>query len=153
MILGERYLLEVDLADARLFLRVSYETRNARREKLFGYHTAGGSSSLSFAPPSNDPPLPSYPFPLRTINPHVQSLITVQFSPDGSLWQDPPRYWDDIVWPADIKAHKNIFFGGNVSYGDAIVIGEGHGVELPVVEQFSVLIKGTRSEKGDHDSC
>jgi nicotinamide/nicotinate riboside kinase len=33
--------------DVRLFLRVSYDTLKARREKRFGYHTAGGSRSLT----------------------------------------------------------------------------------------------------------
>ncbi|CCA74079.1 related to NRK1-Nicotinamide riboside kinase [Serendipita indica DSM 11827] len=33
----------------------------------------------------------------------------VQFSSEGSLWQDPPGYWDDIVWPAYLKAHKPHF--------------------------------------------
>lgn len=33
--------------DVRLFLRVSYDTLKARRENRFGYHTAGGSRSLT----------------------------------------------------------------------------------------------------------
>lgn len=44
----------------------------------------------------------------------------VQFSSEGSLWQDPPGYWDDIVWPAYLKAHKHIFIAGNVSDGDPV---------------------------------
>jgi hypothetical protein len=80
----------------------------------------------------------------------LNPLITVQFSPEGSLWQDPPRYWDDIVWPAYLKAHKNIFVGGDVSYGDAVVVGEGHSVEPPTVERLSA-IKGTGSGKGEKD--
>jgi hypothetical protein len=109
------------------------------------------SSSLSFAPPSNSPPLPGYSFSLCAINTRAQSLIAVQFSPEGSLWQDPPGYWDDIVWPAYLKAHKNIFVGGDVSYGDAIVIGEGHGVESPTIGRFPVGITGMNG-KGQHDS-
>jgi nicotinamide/nicotinate riboside kinase len=33
----------------RLFLRVSYDTLKVRRDKRFGYHTAGGSRSLTTA--------------------------------------------------------------------------------------------------------
>ena len=46
--------------------------------------------------------------------------MLVQFSSEGSLWQDPPGYWDDIVWPAYRKAHKDIFIAGDVSEGDPV---------------------------------
>lgn len=38
---------------------------------------------------------------------HTQVL----FQPEGSLWRDPPGYWDNIVWPAYVKAHRNMGFG------------------------------------------
>ncbi|KAK4704895.1 hypothetical protein P7C70_g1314, partial [Phenoliferia sp. Uapishka_3] len=41
----------------------------------------------------------------------------VQSDPEGSLWQDPPGYWDNIVWPAYISAHRAIFEGGDVEDG------------------------------------
>ncbi|KAG8828922.1 ribosylnicotinamide kinase [Serendipita sp. 399] len=41
----------------------------------------------------------------------------VQFSPEGSFWRDPPGYWDDIVWPAYLKAHRRIFANGDVDNG------------------------------------
>jgi hypothetical protein len=55
-----------------------------------------------------------------SLNDGLNPLI-VQFSPEGSFWQDPPNYWDDIVWPAYIKAHKNMFEGGDVSRGEPII--------------------------------
>jgi hypothetical protein len=55
-----------------------------------------------------------------SLNDGLNPLI-VQFSPEGSFWQDPPNYWDDIVWPAYIKAHKNMFEGGDVSLGKPII--------------------------------
>ncbi|KAI5477222.1 hypothetical protein MNV49_006595 [Pseudohyphozyma bogoriensis] len=36
---------------------------------------------------------------------------------EGSLWRDPPDYWDNIVWPAYLKAHRPIFIDGNVESG------------------------------------
>lgn len=45
-------------------------------------------------------------------------LTTVQSDPEGSLWRDPPNYFDDIVYPAYVRAHENIFEGGNVEDGD-----------------------------------
>ncbi|KAM0753416.1 P-loop containing nucleoside triphosphate hydrolase protein [Meredithblackwellia eburnea MCA 4105] len=41
----------------------------------------------------------------------------VQSDPEGALWRDPPNYWDNIVWPAFLKAHHHQFVSGNVEYG------------------------------------
>ena len=47
--------------------------------------------------------------PLRT--PGVQS------DPEGSLWRDPPHYWEQIVWPAYVAAHEQILENGDVEHG------------------------------------
>ncbi|EPS96268.1 hypothetical protein FOMPIDRAFT_1062303 [Fomitopsis schrenkii] len=36
---------------------------------------------------------------------------------EGSLWRDPPNYWEQIVWPAYVDAHKAIVEGGDVEHG------------------------------------
>jgi len=36
---------------------------------------------------------------------------------EGELWRDPPDYWEQIVWPAYIEAHKHIFEDGNWESG------------------------------------
>ena len=41
----------------------------------------------------------------------------VQSDPEGSLWRDPPGYWEDIVYPAYLDAHKEIFVDGDVEHG------------------------------------
>lgn len=41
----------------------------------------------------------------------------MQSDPEGSLWRDPPDYWDDIVYPAYLDAHKDIFVDGDVEHG------------------------------------
>ncbi|GAA6063397.1 hypothetical protein JCM10212_002968 [Sporobolomyces blumeae] len=48
---------------------------------------------------------------------------------EGSLWKDPPDYWDLCVWPAYLKAHRPFFVEGNVESGpiDPLAI---EGVEL-----------------------
>jgi len=38
----------------------------------------------------------------------------VQSDPEGSLWRDPPGYWEDIVYPAYLDAHKDLFVDGDV---------------------------------------
>jgi len=32
-------------------------------------------------------------------------------------WQDPPGYWEDIIYPAFLDAHKDIFMDGDVEHG------------------------------------
>ncbi|KAJ8083348.1 ribosylnicotinamide kinase [Marasmius tenuissimus] len=61
------------------------------------------------------------------------------YTPEGDTWRDPPQYWEKIVWPAYLKAHKHIFESGDVVSGapkpgnDLIVLesaqggDEGHG--------------------------
>jgi len=41
----------------------------------------------------------------------------VQTDPEGSLWRDPPNYWEQIVYPAYVSAHKGLFEGGDVENG------------------------------------
>lgn len=41
----------------------------------------------------------------------------VQTDPEGTLWQDPPNYWENIVWPAYVDAHKGVFENGDVEHG------------------------------------
>ncbi|KAF5326235.1 hypothetical protein D9611_000069 [Ephemerocybe angulata] len=43
--------------------------------------------------------------------------IWFQSDPEGSLWRDPPGYWEDIVWPAYVDAHKDLFVDGDVENG------------------------------------
>ncbi|KAF9453943.1 P-loop containing nucleoside triphosphate hydrolase protein [Macrolepiota fuliginosa MF-IS2] len=42
----------------------------------------------------------------------------VQSDPvEGSLWRDPPHYWEQIVYPAYVEAHKEVFVDGDVEHG------------------------------------
>jgi len=36
---------------------------------------------------------------------------------DGSAWQDPPFYWDKLVYPAYVDAHAGLFENGDVENG------------------------------------
>jgi nicotinamide/nicotinate riboside kinase len=44
----------------------------------------------------------------------------VQSDPEGSLWRDPPHYWEQIVWPAYVNAHRQVFCAGDVEHGAAL---------------------------------
>ncbi|PVF98087.1 P-loop containing nucleoside triphosphate hydrolase protein [Serendipita vermifera] len=38
----------------------------------------------------------------------------------GYVWEDPPQYWDNVVWPAYCNAHKRLFSKHDVEHGDPI---------------------------------
>ncbi|CUA66811.1 Nicotinamide riboside kinase [Rhizoctonia solani] len=55
---------------------------------------------------------------------------------EGTLWRDPPNYWEQIVYPAYAKAHRHLFKNEDVEKGDLapeygsellLLRGEGHG--------------------------
>lgn len=58
-------------------------------------------------------PKPSHILPCTLHN----LAMGVQTDPEGSLWRDPPRYWEQIVWPAYVDAHKDMFEDGDVEHG------------------------------------
>ncbi len=41
----------------------------------------------------------------------------MQSDPEGTLWRDPPNYWEQIVYPAYVRAHEKILEGGDVENG------------------------------------
>lgn len=41
----------------------------------------------------------------------------VQSDPEGTLWRDPPGYWEQIVYPAYVDAHRGVFVNGDVETG------------------------------------
>lgn len=72
----------------------------------------------------------------------------VQSDPEGSLWRDPPMYWEQIVWPAYLEANRDIFIDGDVETGvpndkvkELLLI---NGLELgmnEIVEQSCAVLK------------
>jgi len=44
---------------------------------------------------------------------HTAALDPVE----GHIWSDPPNYWENIVWPAYVRAHQGIFKDGDVEHG------------------------------------
>ncbi|KAJ6602205.1 P-loop containing nucleoside triphosphate hydrolase protein [Mycena sp. CBHHK59/15] len=38
---------------------------------------------------------------------------------EGTLWRDPPLYWEQIVYPAYVDANREVFAGGDVEHGAA----------------------------------
>ncbi|KXN90122.1 Nicotinamide riboside kinase [Leucoagaricus sp. SymC.cos] len=41
----------------------------------------------------------------------------VQSDPEGTLWRDPPNYWEQIVYPAYLEAHREVFINEDVEHG------------------------------------
>ncbi len=46
-------------------------------------------------------------------------LIPVQTDlVEGSLWRDPPQYFEQIVYPAYVRAHSHMLTDGDVERGE-----------------------------------
>ena len=88
----------IDQLDVRIFLRVPHDVLKKRRHERHGYHTAG-----------------------RDIDDYRcgDTEQLVQSSPEGSLWRDPPHYWEQIVYPAYVAANEGMFEGGDLEHGEA----------------------------------
>lgn len=39
----------------------------------------------------------------------------MQISVDGYIWSDPPDYWDNVVWPAYLKAHQHLLVNRDIN--------------------------------------
>jgi nicotinamide/nicotinate riboside kinase len=46
------------------------------------------------------------------MNLHLMPILT-----DGSIWLDPPGYWDNVIFPAYLDAHRAWYEGGDVVNG------------------------------------
>lgn len=79
-------------------MRVPEEVLRKRRHERHGYHTAGWSHYL---------------FSYFT----AALMFIVQSDPEGSLWRDPPHYWEQIVYPAYVRANEHLFEGEDVERG------------------------------------
>ena len=76
----------------------------------------------------------------------------MQSDPEGTLWRDPPEYWEQIVWPAYVDAHQGMLEGGDIEHGQpngtvpGLILFEG--LELNMSEQVErvcgVLEAGVR---------
>lgn len=62
--------------------------------------------------PHNDDLSRQWPLFLHYFWSGVQSDLA-----EGSLWRDPPNYWEQIVYPAYVEAHKEVFVNGDVEHG------------------------------------
>lgn len=93
----------------------------------FTKHTAGKCSQAPrlFFPGASDPHLITDASPIRPRRSAVAGpsfctrLPSLQALPDvlSPRNQDPPGYWDDIVWPAYLSAHRSLFLNGDVEAG------------------------------------
>jgi nicotinamide/nicotinate riboside kinase len=103
----------MDQMDIRIFLQGDYEELKARREKRQGYVT----ESTQFYHILATNPIISGP------NPFVLA---------GYVWQDPPGYWDNVVWPAYYETHQHLFSNHDVEHGDPVATDD-----LPRFDKYS----------------
>ncbi|KAG8732845.1 ribosylnicotinamide kinase [Ceratobasidium sp. 428] len=74
----------------------------------------------------------------------------VQSDPEGALWRDPPHYWEQIVYPAYVRAHEHLFENADVENGklsskyaaELIVLpGEGYEKHMEMGEMVEVTVQ------------
>lgn len=66
-----------------------------------------------------------------------------------TFWEDPPGYFDDIVWPAYIKAHKHLFRNDNVEAGDLSERAKGKDMDMYLLETSKVGMDGMVQEMAE----
>jgi len=95
----------VDILDARIFLRVPCDVLKKRRSERSGYATAGKSSFPTITLLRRDPNLHT-----RPPSPNCVCLaLGEQMNSEGEFWKDPPGYFEQLVYPAYIAAHRAMF--------------------------------------------
>jgi hypothetical protein len=104
-------------------------------QQVSDYPTSHPTRNLIALPPL---PPPTY----RRINRYNSSQPGVQSDPEGSLWRDPPEYWEQIVHPAYKAAHAPIFENGDVENGKSNGVVEGlivmNGLEVGMSELIGI---------------
>lgn len=87
--------------------------------------------------------------PTYSLNLHTSSSHGVQTDPEGALWRDPAGYWENIVYPAYVDAHKEVFENGDVEHGkptpkiEGLVLLETLDISITdAVERCCQVIKG-----------
>ncbi|KIJ08519.1 hypothetical protein PAXINDRAFT_18358 [Paxillus involutus ATCC 200175] len=73
---------------------------------------SGVSFNVAFKPLS--PPGDARPLFLHY---NATTRVEVQSDPGGTLWHDPPMYWEQIVYPTYVEAHQDMFEHGDVENG------------------------------------
>ncbi|TFY82347.1 hypothetical protein EWM64_g1665 [Hericium alpestre] len=104
--------------DAKFFLRVPYETLVERREARQGYYTAGRLAA------SYDQHASAHCDSVSllcacTLSCYAARMVYLgeQFNKEGALWRDPPNYFEKLVYPAYVKAHKHLFENDDIDHG------------------------------------
>jgi len=46
-----------------------------------------------------------------------------QMNSEGSFWKDPPGYFDQLVYPAYVDAHRHMFTNGDIDRGSPLLPG------------------------------
>lgn len=85
------------------------------------------------------------------------TLTNAEYFASSSHWQDPPDYWQNIVWPSYLYAHSSLFLDGDVEHGkidpsvaENIVLLEANelGMEEMVEKACKAIFKAVRVREG-----
>ncbi|KAH7912288.1 P-loop containing nucleoside triphosphate hydrolase protein [Hygrophoropsis aurantiaca] len=78
-----------------------------------------------------------------------QIYFTAESASEGTMWKDPPQYWEHIVYPAYVDAHAPMFENGDVENGNyvdgtvrGLVVLDGNMTMEEMVERSCEVLKG-----------
>lgn len=70
------------------------------------------------------------PFEYETLKLRRESRVGYD-TPDGEFWQDPPNYFDDLVWPEFLKHCGYLFKSSNNRYYELTKEAQEQGIVIP----------------------
>ncbi|THH14807.1 hypothetical protein EW146_g5586 [Bondarzewia mesenterica] len=73
--------------------------------------------------------------------------VLLQSESENTFWQDPPGYFEDLVWPAYVEAHRKIFENDDLEHGvprmDGLILIEPLKLGMgEIIEQCCIVLKG-----------
>lgn len=74
---------------------------------------------------------------------------------EGTVWKDPPGYFDNIVWPAYQAAHQGVFQRGDLDQGEAVRVSgdEPQTAGGPVSDLIVLDAPGTDAARSSHSEA
>lgn len=67
---------------------------------------------------------------------------------EGTVWQDPPGYFEHVIWPGYVEAHKRLFVKGDIEYGPLVNVKEDQATDGAPVKDL-LLIEGQNTHIND----
>ncbi|PWN38400.1 P-loop containing nucleoside triphosphate hydrolase protein [Meira miltonrushii] len=67
---------------------------------------------------------------------------------ENTVWQDPPGYFEHVIWPGYVQAHKNMFVNEDIEHGSLVDVKEDQPTDGAPVKNL-LLIEGQGTHIND----